>query len=256
MVAKTMFDLAGRVCVVTGGGRGIGKSIAAALAANGGKVVVTGRSESTLKQAVEEIHADGGSADWLTADMQDEAAVVRLAETVAERFGPAHVLVNNAGVNAIYKGAEKTSLEEWNTIIGTNLTGLFLSCREFGRQMLAAERGSIINISSIGGRTGLAKTAAYCASKGGVEMLSKSMAIDWAPKGVRVNCVAPAYVETDLTSGIVEHPVLGAKITRRTPMGRFGKTDEIAGAVVFLASDASSYLTGESIAVDGGWTGA
>lgn len=252
----TMFDLGGRVCVVTGGGRGIGRSIATALAAHGGTVVVTGRSEDTLTRAVEEIRADGGTADWVAADMQDEAAVVRLAETVAERFGPSEVLVNNAGVNAIYKGAEKTSLDEWNTIIGTNLTGVFLSCREFGRQMLAAGRGSIINISSIGGRTGLGKTAAYCASKGGVELLSKSMAIDWAQKGVRVNCVAPAYVETDLTSGLAEHPVLGAKIVGRTPMGRFARTDEISGAVVFLASDASSYMTGESIAVDGGWTGA
>ena len=256
MIGPNMFDLGGRVCVVTGGGRGIGKSIAAALAAHGGKVVVTGRSEAALKQAVDEIGALGGAAEWLTADMQDETQVVRLAEIVAERFGLAHVLVNNAGVNAIYKGAEKTSLEEWNTIIGTNLTGVFLACREFGRQMLAAGRGSIINISSIGGRTGLGKTAAYCASKGGVELLTKSMAIDWAPKGVRVNCVAPAYVETDLTSGLVEHPVLGARITGRTPMGRFGRPEEIAGAVVFLASDAATYLTGESIAVDGGWTAA
>lgn len=250
-----MFDLDGRVCVVTGGGRGIGKSIAAELAAHGGNVVVVGRSADTLKTTVEEIRAAAGSADWLTTDMRDEAAVIRLAQTVAERFGPAHVLVNNAGVNAIYKGAEKTSLDEWNTIIGTNLTGVFLACREFGRQMLAAGRGSIINISSIGGRTGLGKTAAYCASKGGVELLSKSMAVDWAPKGIRVNCVAPAYVETDLTAGLAAHPVLGPAITGRTPMGRFGRTDEIAGAVVFLASDASSYLTGESIAVDGGWTG-
>lgn len=256
MATSTMFDLGGRLCVVTGGGRGIGKSIATALAAHGGKVVITGRSGDTLKQAADDIRAAGGSVDWLAADVRDEGSVVKLAATVAERFGPAHVLVNNAGVNAIYKGAEKTSLDEWNTIIGTNLTGVFLACREFGRQMLDAGRGSIINISSIGGRTGLGKTAAYCASKGGVELLSKSMAIDWAPKGVRVNCVAPAYVETDLTSGLVEHPVLGARITARTPMGRFGRTDEIAGAVVFLASDASSYLTGESIAVDGGWTGA
>lgn len=256
MAASTMFDLNGRVCVVTGGGRGIGKSIAAALAAHGGKVVVSGRSEDTLKQAVDEIRADGGSADWVTADMQEEAAIVRLADAVAERFGPAHVLVNNAGVNAIYKGVEKTSLDEWNTIIGTNLTGVFLTCREFGRQMLAEGRGSIINISSIGGLTGLGKTASYCASKGGVELLTKSMAIDWAQKGVRVNCVAPAYVETDLTSGLATHPVLGAKIAGRTPMGRFGKTDEVAGAVVFLASDASAYVTGASIAVDGGWTGA
>lgn len=250
-----MFDLGGRVCVVTGGGRGIGKSIAAALAAHGGKVIVTGRSEDTLRNAAEEIRAMGGDADWLAADMRDEAAVTGLARTVEQRFGPAHVLVNNAGVNAIYKSPERTSLDEWSTIIDTNLTGVFLACREFGRQMLAAGRGSIVNISSVGGRTGLGKTAAYCASKGGVELLTRSIAIDWAPKGVRVNCVAPAYIETDLTAQLAEHPVHGARIMGRTPMGRFGRVDEVSGAVVFLASDASSYLTGASIAVDGGWTG-
>lgn len=255
MEGAGMFDLGGRLCLVTGGGRGIGRSIASALAAHGGHVVVTGRSEDTLQSTVDDIRAGGGRADWLTVDIRSEDEVVRLAQTVGERFGAAHVLVNNAGVNAIYKSADKTTLDEWDTIVGTNLTGVFLACREFGRQMLAAGRGSIVNISSIGGRTGLGKTAAYCASKGGVELMSKSMAIDWAPKGVRVNCVAPAYVETDLTSGLAGHPVLGARIAARTPMGRFGRTDEVAGAVVFLASDASSYLTGESIAVDGGWLG-
>lgn len=255
MEGAGMFDLGGRLCLVTGGGRGIGRSIASALAAHGGHVVVTGRSEDTLQSTVDDIQAGGGKADRLTVDIRSEDEVVRLARTVEERFGAAHVLVNNAGVNAIYKSADKTTLDEWNTIVGTNLTGVFLACREFGRQMLAAGRGSIVNISSIGGRTGLGKTAAYCASKGGVELMSKSMAIDWAPKGVRVNCVAPAYVETDLTSGLAGHPVLGARIAARTPMGRFGRTDEVAGAVVFLASDASSYLTGESIAVDGGWLG-
>lgn len=254
MGGGTMFDLGGRVCVVTGGGRGIGKSIAAALAAHGGKVVVTGRSDDTLRNAAEEIRTAGGDADWLAADLRDEAAVIGLAETVERRFGPAHVLVNNAGVNAIYKNVENTSLDEWSAIIDTNLTGVFLACREFGRRMLAAGRGSIINISSIGGRTGLGRTTAYCASKGGVELFTRSAAIDWAPRGVRVNCVAPAYVETDLTAQLADHPVHGARIRARTPMGRFGRADEVTGAVVFLASDASSYLTGESIAVDGGWT--
>lgn len=256
MNGAASFDLTGRVCVVTGGGRGIGKSISAALAAHGAIVVLSGRSTPTLEAAVAEIRTLGGKADFVAADMQREDAVVAMAQTVAERFGPAHVLVNNAGVNAIYKGADTTTLDEWNTIIGTNLTGVFLACREFGRQMLEAGRGSIVNITSIGGRVGLGKTAAYCASKGGVELMSKSMAIDWAKKGVRVNCVAPAYVETDLTTGLVDHPVLAGKITGRTPMGRFAKPDEIGGAVVYLASDVSSYVTGQSIGVDGGWTGA
>jgi gluconate 5-dehydrogenase len=254
MEGAGMFDLGGRLCVVTGGGRGIGRSIASALAAHGGRVVVTGRSEDTLKAAAEDIRAGGGEADWLTADMRSEDEVVRLARTVEERFGPAHVLVNNAGIDPTYKSVEKTSLDEWSAIIGTNLTGVFLACREFGRQMLAAGRGSVVNVGSVAGRTGLGRSAPYCASKGGVELMSKAMAIDWAMKGVRVNSVAPAFVKTDLTSQLLDHPVHGARIGDRTPMGRLGRTDEIAGAVVFLASDASALMTGSALVVDGGWT--
>jgi gluconate 5-dehydrogenase len=250
----TMFDLGGRVCVVTGGGRGIGKSIAVVLASLGATVVISGRSHETLAGTAEEIVSSGGRADFIRADVGSEADVAALAHEVVERHGPAHVLVNNAGVNAIYKAAEATTLDEWNTIIGTNLTGAFLTCREFGRQMLESRRGSIVNISSIGGSVGLAKSAAYCASKGGLELLTRSLAIDWAPNGVRVNNIAPAYVETDLTRGIVGHPVLAQRITARTPIGRFAQPNEIVGAVVFLASDASSYLTGQTICVDGGWT--
>ncbi|MFN3546605.1 MAG: SDR family NAD(P)-dependent oxidoreductase [Mesorhizobium sp.] len=252
----SMFDLTGRVCVVTGAGRGIGKSIAATLAAHGATVVITGRTQATLDAAAREIAQAGGTVDAITADMASEDDVVRLARTVEERHGGAQVLVNNAGINPIYKTAEDTSLAEWNAIIATNLTGVFLTCREFGRSMLEAGSGSIVAISSIGGRVGLAKTAPYCASKGGVELLTRSLAIDWAPRGVRVNTVAPAYVETDLTAGLAAHPVLGERIIQRTPMRRFGQPDEIAGAVVFLASDASHYVTGQTIGVDGGWTAA
>lgn len=253
---KPMFDLEGKVCVITGGGRGIGKSIAAALAEHGATVVITGRTQATLDAAAQEITQAGGKADAIVADVSSEDDVERLARTVGKRHGRAHVLVNNAGVNAIYKRAEETTLAEWNEIIGTNLTGVFLTCRAFGRSMLEAGAGSIVTISSIGGRVGLAKTAPYCASKGGVELLTRSLAIDWAPKGVRVNTVAPAYVETDLTAGLSEHPILAERIIQRTPMRRFAQPDEISGAVVFLASDASDYVTGQTIGVDGGWTAA
>ncbi|WP_173934514.1 3-oxoacyl-ACP reductase family protein [Chelativorans sp. Marseille-P2723] len=253
---KTMFDLSGRVCVVTGGGRGIGKSIATALAAHGATVVITGRTQTTLDAAAEEISHAGGKVDAITADVSSEDDVERLARAVEKRHGVAKVLVNNAGVNAIYKRVEDTTLAEWNEIIATNLTGVFLTCRAFGRGMLTAGSGSIVTISSIGGRVGLGKTGPYCASKGGVELFTRSLAIDWAPKGVRVNTVAPAYVETDLTAGLSEHPVLSERITQRTPMRRFAHPDEIAGAVVYLASDASLYVTGQTIGVDGGWTAA
>ena len=251
-----MFDLSDRVCVVTGGGRGIGRRIARDLAACGATVVVAGRSADTLDEAVKAIAAEGGTVSAIVADMSVEADIVALAAAVADRHGPAEVLVNNAGINPIYKATEDTSTAEWDEIIATNLSGVFVACREFGRQMLQAGRGSIVNISSIAGSIGLAKTAAYCASKGGVELLTRAIALDWAAKGVRVNAVAPGYVETDLTSGLFAHPTLGERLLQRVPMRRFGQADEITGAVIYLASDASRYVTGQTIGVDGGWTAA
>ena len=254
--ATDMFDLCDRVCVVTGGGRGIGKRIAHDLAARGATVVVAGRSIDTLSVTSREIVEQGGRAAAIGADMSIESDVIHLAGQVAERFGPAHVLVNNAGINPIYKAPEMTSMAEWNEILAVNLSGVFVACREFGRQMLEAGRGSIVNMSSIAGSVGLARTAAYCASKGGVELLTRSLAVDWATKGVRVNAVAPGFVETDLTSGMIEHSTLSERLLKRTPMRRFAQAEEITGAVIYLASDASRYVTGQTIGVDGGWTAA
>jgi NAD(P)-dependent dehydrogenase (short-subunit alcohol dehydrogenase family) len=248
------FQLDGRVCVVTGGGRGIGRAIAERLAAAGGLVVVAGRTRETLDDAVRAIAQAGGTAHAQICDVSREDEVVRLAEEVKARFGAAQVLVNNAGINPIYKTIERTTLEEWSNIIGANLTGVFLACREFGRQMLEARRGSIVNITSIGGRVGLVKSGPYCAAKGGVELLTKTLALDWAKTGVRVNTVAPAFIETDLTSRMRGHEALSSRLIGRTPMGRFGVSEEVAGAVLYLACDASSYVTGQTIGVDGGWT--
>ncbi len=216
-------------------------------------VVVAGRSLDTLSAASQEIIAKGGKASAVVTDMSIESDVIHLATQVGERFGPAHVLVNNAGINPIHKTPETTSTAEWNEIIAVNLSGVFLASREFGRQMLRTGRGSIVNISSIAGNVGLAKTAAYCASKGGVELLTRAMAVDWAPKGVRVNAVAPGFVETDLTNGVIEHSMLSERLLQRTPMRRFAQVDEITGAVIYLASDASRYVTGQTIGIDGGW---
>ena len=250
------FDLSGRVCVVTGGGRGIGAAISHVLAAAGAEVVVTGPSLDTLLSTVGEIAEAGGKAHALTADVSKEDQVEALAEQVEARFGVPHVLVNNAGVNGIFKPLETTTLDEWNAIIGVNLTGVFLTTRAFGSRMVSKRRGSIVNISSVAGHVGQPRTGAYCASKGGVELLTRSVAIDWAKKGVRVNTVAPGYVETDLTHSLREIPVVANHLKVRTPMGRFAQPDEITGAVLFLASDASAYITGQSIRVDGGWSAA
>jgi gluconate 5-dehydrogenase len=243
------FDLGGKVCVVTGAGRGIGRGMAEGLARHGANVVLTGRTLATLEEVAAAI---GDRAFIHIADVAKEADVLALRDAVLARFSKIDVLVNNAGVNAIFKGIERTSLEEWQTIIDVNLTGVFLCCKHIGGAM--TEGGSVINVSSVAGHTGLLRSVPYCASKGGVEMLTKALALDWAARGVRVNTLAPGWVDTDLTHGLLEHDVHGQRLRARTPMGRFARPNDMAGGVVFLASDASGYMTGQSLVIDGGWT--
>ena len=244
------FDLTGQVAVVTGGGRGLGRAIAAGLARHGATLVLCGRTEATLTEAAAAI---GGEVLTVVADVSQEADVLRVRDAALERFGAIHVLVNNAGVNPIYAGIERTSLAEWQHILDVNLTGAFLCCKHLGTPMAAAGRGSIITISSVAGHVGLRRSVPYCATKGGVELLTKALALDWAAKGVRVNCIAPGYFETDLTAGMRENAAKSERLLAMTPMGRFGTDPDIVGAAVFLASPASAYVTGQSLVVDGGY---
>ena len=251
---EELFDLTGRVAIVTGGGRGIGRGISEGLAAFGAKVVMTGRTEATLAEAAADIRAKGGEAIGHVADISREEDVIALRDAVLARYGRIDVLANNAGINPIWKNLERTTLDEWQTILDTNLTGPFLCCKYLGTPMVEQGKGSIINISSVAGNVGLIRSVPYCASKGGVELLTKALALDWAKKGVRVNAIAPGYFETDLTAGVRANDAIAAPMLAHTPLGRFAKLGDIAGAVVFLASDASAYVTGASLAVDGGWT--
>lgn len=244
-----LFDLSGKVAVVTGAGRGIGRAIAGALAGAGARVVLVGRDAARLAQAAAEL---GGDARGIAANVADEAAVIGLRDAVLAEAGRIDVLVNNAGVNPIYAGIEKTSLADWQNIIDVNLSGVFLCCKYLGGAM--GEGGAIVNVSSVAGHVGLRRSVPYCASKGGVELMSKALALDWAKKGVRVNCLAPGYVDTDLTHGLITHDTLSAAYRDHIPMGRFGVPRDMAGAALFLASPASAYMTGQSLIVDGGWT--
>jgi gluconate 5-dehydrogenase len=245
---KDEFDLTGKACIVTGAGRGIGRGMAEGLGRHGATVVLVGRTQATLDEAAAAI----GPNAWVhVADVSREADVLALRDAVLARCGRIDVLVNNAGVNPIFKGIERTSLAEWQQIIDVNLTGVFLCCKHLGGAI--GEGGSVINVSSVAGHGGLPRSVPYCASKGGVEMMTKALALDWAKRGVRVNTLAPGWVDTDLTHGLLEHDVHGKRLLDRTPLGRFARPLDMAGGVVFLASDASAFMTGQSLVIDGGW---
>lgn len=254
MPGNNFFDLNGKVAVVTGGGRGIGQAISLALADFGAKVLICGKTVQSLEDTIETIRKEGGTAAAQQVDVSFEADIVAVRDRVLSEFGHIDILVNNAGIDPHYAPMEKTSSEDWEKIIDINLSGVFRCCRILGEPMREQKSGSIINISSIGGHVGLKRQVPYCASKGGVEQLTRALAHDWAEYGVRVNAIAYGFVKTDLTAGITNHKYIAPQLLAHTPLGRFAEISEVAGAAIFLASPAASYVTGHSLLVDGGWT--
>ncbi len=249
------FSLAGKVAVVTGGGRGIGRAIAIAIAVAGARVVAVSRSQEQLSTVVGEIEAQGGHGLALTADIGRVEDVETMVQQTVETFGRIDVLVNAAGISPFYTRAEKLTPEMWDSLMAVNLRGTFLCCQAAGKIMLTQKGGgSIINVSSAGGVVALPRLAAYCAAKGGVIMLTKTLAVEWAPRNVRVNAIAPGWVATDMTLGLRDNEGVLKGILDTIPMERMGTPEEIAGAAVYLASDASSFVTGSVLAVDGGAT--
>lgn len=249
------FRLDGKRAVVTGGARGIGRAIAERLAVAGAKVVIADRDEDEGRAVANIIEASGGSASFILLDVTKPDLVAAAAETIEKTLGPVDVLVNNAGVVRNAPAAEM-SLDDWKTVIDIDLGGVFLCAQAFGRRMLAAGRGSIVNISSICGEVTVhpQPQVSYNAAKAGVNLLTKSLAVEWAKKGVRVNAVAPGYVGTELTLRGRSNPEWFNTWMAMTPMGRLGEPREIANAVLFLAADASSYITGTVLTIDGGYT--
>lgn len=247
------FDLTGKIALVTGARRGIGLAIARGLAASGAQVILAGRSVEGLEPVLAEL---GGGASALVCDVADEASVQAAAEKVRKTHGRLDVLVNNAGIDPHYAAMERTSTEEWHQVLQTNLNGVFYCCRHLGGLMLPARSGSIINVSSVAGQVALKRQVPYCASKGGVEQLTKALAYDWAEHNIRVNAIGYGFIKTDLTAGMTSHPHIAPKLLARTPMARFGEVDEVAAAAIFLAGPGASYITGHTLMVDGGWTAA
>ena len=251
---RDMFSLDGRVALVTGAGRGIGRAIAVGLAEAGADLVVASRTPADLEEVAAAARALGRRALVAPADVADEQSVANLVRRALDAYGRLDVLVNSAGISPYYQRAEQMSAAEWDTVLGVNLRGAFLCATAAGRAMIEQGGGSIVSVASIGARVALPRLVAYCASKGGVDQLTKVLAVEWARHNVRVNAIAPGYVETEMTRGLRENPKLQQMLLEQTPMRRLARPEEIVGAALFLASDASSYVTGQTIFVDGGWT--
>lgn len=246
--------LQGRTAVVTGSTKGIGRAIALAYARAGMRVVVNSRSEAECRATAADLRLAGGDAVPLAADLSDAEGARAFARRAAEVLGAIDVLVNNAGQTMVAP-SELLAEADWRRTLELNLTACFVLSQEVGRGMLEQKRGSIINVSSITGRLAFPRRLAYCVSKAGVDMLTKVLAIEWAPHGVRVNAIAPGYVETEMVRDLAAREILAKeRLEARTPLGRLGTPAEVAETALFLASDASSYVTGTVIPVDGGWS--
>jgi NAD(P)-dependent dehydrogenase (short-subunit alcohol dehydrogenase family) len=245
-------DLSGRVAVVVGGTSGIGRAIALGFAEAGADVVVSGRRAELIDTVAKEIEAKGRKSLRQPADVADRASLETLRDRVVAELGKVDILVNSAGTTKRRPTLEVPE-SEWNMIMETNLTGTLRACQVFGPHMIERGYGRIINIASLSSFVALYEVAAYAASKAAVASLTKSLAIEWSSKGVTVNAIAPGVFKTDLNTALLDGTDRGREFLLRTPMKRFGKVEELAGAAVFLASDAASFVNGEILAVDGGF---
>jgi gluconate 5-dehydrogenase len=248
-----LFGLNGAVALVTGSSGGIGISLARGLAKAGARVVLNGRTREKVEEAASILRAEGAEVHVAAFDVTDAAQASKAVAEIEDNFGPLGVLINNAGIQR--RGAlEDYPVETWRELMSANLDSVFYVSQPVARRMIARKRGSIINIGSVQSELARANIAPYTASKGGVKMLTKGMATDWGRHGLRVNAIAPGYFKTELNKALVDDQQFSAWLAQRTPMGRWGDVEELVGAAVFLASDASSFVNGHILYVDGGVT--
>jgi NAD(P)-dependent dehydrogenase (short-subunit alcohol dehydrogenase family) len=248
-------SLAGKVAIVTGASKGIGKAISLRFAAEGAAVVPASRSMPALTAIANELKSKGHRAEALSVDVCDPASIDKLVGATIETFGRLDILVNNAGISAAHP-SESLSTEQWDMAVRTDLNGVFYGCQSAARYMIEQNQGGcIINISSMYGINAAPMRAAYCASKAGVNMLTKVLGSEWGKHHIRVNAIAPGYVRTELVQDLIEKEVVNEDaLKRRTPLGRIGQVSDIEGLAVFLAGPEADYITGSVFTIDGGWT--
>ena len=254
MNVANLFRLDEKVAVVTGAARGIGRMAAITLCQAGASVIVADIDADAASETAAELQRDGLTSSAMPLDVGDEDSVVNLFSRIADEHGRLDILINSAGT-ARRTPSEETSLEIWNHVIAINLTGTFLCCREAAKIMLKQQAGSIINLASIMGHGGggLYPNPSYHASKGGVVNLTRALAAEWGGRGIRVNDLAPTFVNTRFAAAVTGDPELRPAIENLTPLGRIAEVEDIAGAILYLASPASAMVTGHSLAIDGGW---
>lgn len=253
-MTSQLFDLTDRKAIVTGGGRGLGRAIAVGLAQFGADVAIVSRTRRELEETARLIEATGRRALIFPGDVSKKADIQNVVDQVVSAWGRLDILVNNAGVDAAQPALDYKE-EDWDFVLDVNLKGYFLFAQAAARAMMKQGGGVIVNNSSICGDVAIKNILAYNASKGGVNMLTRTLALEWAPYKIRVNAFSPAYMEAIMPGAASQHDEAKERSIREsTPLGRRGKAEELVGPVVFLASDASSYVTGEVLMVDGGWT--
>ena len=247
-----LFSLKGKVALFTGGSRGLGKAMAIGLAKAGADVAVVGRKLD--QEVIDEITAQGVRGKFYEFDLANTDGIAALVGEVNNDFGHIDILVNNAGVQSRHKAVDFPK-SDWDFVLNVNLNAVFFLCQEVGRLMLAQGKGKIINIASLLSFQGGLTVPAYAASKGAVAQFTKSLSNEWASQGVNVNCIAPGYMATEMNTALIADATRSRQIMDRIPAGRWGKPEDMVGAVVYLASDASDYVNGSTITVDGGWMG-